>query len=550
MSRNSETSSRISPALSPEQVARLEPFGRRESIARGTVLFDEGDRDIDFFVVLSGSVEIRHSSGDGMRHVVTQGSMQFLGDPSTLSGRAAVVQAYALEDAEVVRIPPDRFHSIIVEDSELSDLFLRTFLERRSALIAGGYGAARVIGSRFSPDTHRIRSFLTRNNQPHTFIDVEKDEGANALLETLGVRVEDTPIVVCGQTQKVVRNPQDARLASHLGFDRINEEEVCDVVVVGAGPAGLAASVYASSEGLSVMAIDSSSPGGQAATSSKIENYLGFPTGISGHELAQRAITQAEKFGTRMANPLQAAALEPDGETYTIRLEDGRRVRGRAVVIATGARYQRLEVDEIDRYENCGVYYGATAMEAELCRDCEVVVVGGGNSAGQGAMHLSRLATKVHILVRRDGLAETMSRYLIRRIEETPNIELHPRSEITRLFGENDRLKAVEYRDGRRGETLRLEAPWVFLFLGAMPCTGWLRGTVALDGKGFIKTGPELAPEELPSRPGYRPTLFESSLPRVYAVGDVRSGSVKRVASAVGEGSIVVQFIHRALGGE
>ncbi len=549
MSRTSETSSRISPALSPEQVARLEPFGRRESIARGTVLFDEGDRDIDFFVVLSGEIEIRHSSGDGMRHVVTQGPMQFLGDPSTLSGRAAVVQACAIEDAEVLRIPPDRFHSIIVEDSELSDLFLRTFLERRSALIAGGYGAARVIGSRFSPDTHRIRSFLTRNNQPHTFIDVEKDEGAGALLETLGVRVDETPIVVCGQG-KVARNPEDARLARYLGFDRINEEEVCDVVVVGAGPAGLAASVYASSEGLSVMAIDSSSPGGQAATSSKIENYLGFPTGISGHELAQRATTQAEKFGTRMANPLQAAALEPDGETYTIRLEDGRRVRGRAVVIATGARYQRLEVDEIDRYENCGVYYGATAMEAELCRDCEVVVVGGGNSAGQGAVHLSRLASKVHILVRRDGLAETMSRYLIRRIEETPNIELHTRSEITRLFGENGRLSAVEYRDSGRGETVRLEAPWVFLFLGAMPCTGWLRGTVTLDGKGFVRTGPELSPEELSARPGYRPTLFESSLPRVYAVGDVRSGSVKRVASAVGEGSIVVQFIHRALGGE
>ncbi len=550
MSRNAETSSRISPALSPEQVARLEPFGQRESIERGTILFEEGQKNIDFFVVLSGEIEIRQSSADGMQPVITQGPMQFLGDPSTLSGRAAVVQAYASEDGEVLRIPPDRFHSLIVEDSELSDLFLRTFLERRSALIAGGYGAARVIGSRFNPDTHRIRSFLTRNNQPHTFIDVEKDEGAGALLETLGVRVDETPIIVCGRGQVVVRNPQDACLARHLGFDRINEEEVCDVVVVGAGPAGLAASVYASSEGLSVMAIDSGSPGGQAATSSKIENYLGFPTGISGHDLAQRAITQAEKFGTRMANPLQAVGLEPDGETYTIRLEDGRRVRGRAVVIATGARYQRLDVDEIDRYENCGVYYGATAMEAELCRDCEVVVVGGGNSAGQGAVHLSRHASKVHILVRRDGLAETMSRYLIRRIEETPNIELHPRSEITRLFGENGRLSAVEYRDRGRGETVRLEAPWVFLFLGAMPCTGWLRGTVALDGKAFVKTGPELLPEELSTRPGYRPTLFESSLPRVYAVGDVRSGSVKRVASAVGEGSIVVQFIHRALGGE
>ena len=550
MSVDPEVSKGISPALTPEQIARLEPFGTREAVGRGTVIFDEGDHHIDFFVVLSGAVEICHvaDSDGGMRHVVTQGPRQFLGDPSTLSGRAAVVQARADDDSVVLRIPPDQFHRIVVEDSELSDLFLRTFLYRRSALIAGGYGSAKVVGSRYSRDTHRIREFLTRNNQPHTFLDLEKDEGVTALLETLGVGVDETPIIVCGLGH-VARNPTDGYLARVLGFDSVNEDEVCDVVVVGAGPAGLAASVYAASEGLSVMAIDRGSPGGQAATSSKIENYLGFPTGISGQELAQRAVTQAEKFGTRMANPVDAVSLEQQGETYAVKLADGRRVRGRSVVIATGAKYQRLEIAECDRYEGCGIYYGATAMESEMCKGADVVVVGGGNSAGQGAVHLAKHARSVHILVRRGGLAETMSRYLIRRIEETPSIHLHARSEITRLIGDGSRLQAVEYQDRGRGETVHLEAPWVFLFLGASPCTAWLRGTLALDDKGFVETGHDIPLEKL-AQPDWRPTLFESSLPRVYAVGDVRSGSVKRVASAVGEGSIVVQFIHRALNGE
>ncbi len=346
MSAAPEVSERISPVLTPEQIARLELIGTRETVGRGTILFDEGDRNIDFFVVLSGAVEICHEGdGDGgMRHVVTQGPGQFLGDPSTLSGRAAVVQARADEDSEVLRISPERFQRIIVEDSELSDLFLRTFLDRRSALIAGGYGSTKVIGSRYSrrhaprsassspATTSRTRSSTSRRMR-----------GPRRCWRASHVGVDATPIIVCRQGQ-VARNPTVECLARHLGFDSVKEDEVCDVVVVGAGPAGLAASVYAASEGLSVMAIDRGSPGGQAATSSKIENYLGFPTGISGQELAQRAITQAEKFGTRMANPVNAGGLEPEGETYAIKLADGRRVRGRSVVIATGARYQRLEV--------------------------------------------------------------------------------------------------------------------------------------------------------------------------------------------------------------
>jgi len=551
MTMNPDLSERISPALTAEQVRRLQSFGTREAVAKGTVLFEEGDRGIDFFVVLKGAVEICHYAEGGMKRVVRPGAGQFIGDPSTLTGRAAVVEARADEESEVLRIRPDRFRRIVVEDSELSDLFLRTFLERRSALIAGGYGSTKVVGSRYSYDTHRIREFLTRNSQPHAFLDVERDENARALLESLGVKIEDTPIVVCGAGH-VVRNPSDRQIAHALGFDSLEETDVCDVVVVGAGPAGLAASVYAASEGLTVTSIDVNAPGGQAGTSSKIENYLGFPYGISGLELAQRAMTQAVKFGTRMANPVEAVALERRGADYEVGFADGRRIRGRSVVIATGAKYQRLEVADAERYRGCGLYYGATAMESEMCAGTDVVVVGGGNSAGQGAVHLAKHAKSVHILVRRAGLAETMSRYLIRRIEQTPNMRLHTRSEIKALCGDGERLQAVDYEDREVGATIHLDAGAVFLFLGARPCTSWLEGTLALDEKGFIKTGSDLKPEDLRAAAGdpeRHPTLFESSLPRVYAVGDVRSGSVKRVASAVGEGSIVVQFIHRALNG-
>ncbi len=549
MSVDQASTKAISPSLTTEQIDRLGPFGAREHVARGTILFDAGQHSIDFFVVLSGEVQICQYDDGAMREIVRTGPGQFVGDPSTLSGRAAVVQARAYEDSDILRIPPEKFRRIVVEDSELSDLFIRTFLERRSALIAGNFGSIKLVGSRFSRETHRIREFLMRNSQPFSFIDVEKDPNVSSLLDSLDVGMDDLPIVLCAE-HGVVRNPSDSTLAHALGFDIVNEAELCDLIVIGAGPAGLATSVYATSEGLSVTAIEANSPGGQAGTSSKIENYLGFPTGISGQELAQRAMTQAVKFGTRMANPIEATALRRKGADYEVQFADGRQVRGRGVVIATGAKYQRLEVADADLYEGCGLYYGATAMESDLCAGLDVVVVGGGNSAGQGAVYLSRHARSVHILIRRDSLDATMSRYLIRRIEETPNIHLHVRSEITRLHGDGKRLQAVDYSDDAAGSTARLETGSVFLFIGARPCTKWLQGTLVLDEKGFIKTGADLLPEDLEGGPGHRPTLFESSLPRVYAVGDVRSGSVKRVASAVGEGSIVVQFVHRALNGE
>ncbi len=436
----------------------------------------------------------------------------------------------------------------MVEDSELSDRFLRSFLLRRAHLIAQGHGSIKVIGSRFSGDTHRLRDFLTKNNQPFTFLDVEKDPGVAALLEQFGVAPDETPIILHRGT-RICKNPSDEEVVHLLGFDAMPEVDLVDVVVVGSGPAGLAASVYAASEGLCVATIDTSAPGGQAGTSSKIENYLGFPTGISGADLASRAAMQAQKFGARMANPVRADRLGREGANYVVGFADGRAIRGRAVVIATGARYRRLDVAGAERFEGSGIYYGATAMESDLCTGCDVVVVGGGNSAGQGAVYLAKGARSVHVVIRRDDLAETMSRYLIRRIEETPNIHLHPRTEVTAVLG-GDHLEQVELTTRGEPGPVRMDVPHLFLFLGAMPCTEWLQGVVAMDDKGFVRTGADLAPEDLDAAdwPGEKPpTLYETSLPRVYAVGDARSGSVKRVASAVGEGSIVVQFIHRAL---
>jgi thioredoxin reductase (NADPH) len=548
MEMDVETKADLSPRLTAEQMRRMVPYGTAERFAPGDQLFDEGDTNIDFFVVLSGAAEILQYEKEGFRLVVRPDAGQFIGDPSTLTGRAAVVQARVCEDSEILRVTPDRFRRIVVEDSELSDIFLRTFLLRRSFLIEEGHSSFQLVGSRFSSDTHRLRDFLIKNNQPFLFLDIERDPGVAALLEGLGVKPDETPIIV-HRDQTICRNPSNEDVAHVLGFDVVATEDLYDVLVVGSGPAGLAASVYAASEGLTVTAIDTSTPGGQAGTSSKIENYLGFPMGISGADLASRAAMQAHKFGARMANPVRAVKLAREGANYRVEFADGRSVHGRSVVIATGARWRRLDVAGADRFEGSGIYYGATAMESDLCVGCDVVVVGGGNSAGQGAVYLAKGARNVHVVIRRNDLAETMSRYLIRRIEETPNIHVHPCTEVTALFGD-DHLKELELTTHGEPRPRRMEVPHLFLFLGALPCTDWLGGTVAMDERGFVKTGTDLSPEEL-ARSGWtgdlRPTLFETSLPRVYAVGDARHGSVKRVASAVGEGSIVVQFIHRAL---
>jgi len=418
---------------------------------------------------------------------------------------------------------------------------------RRVGLLADGHGDATLIGSSHSADTLRLREFLTRNGHPHAYLDVERDKSVQELLDRFHVAVSDVPVLIC-RGDLVLKNPTNAEVAECFGFNRaLDPAKLRDVVVVGAGPAGLAAAVYAASEGLDVLVLETNAPGGQAGTSSKIENYLGFPTGISGEALAGRAITQAQKFGAEISVARTAERLVCDSKkTYEIGLSDGSVVHARTVIVATGVRYRKLELPNLQRFEGVGIHYGATHIEAQLCRDEEVIVVGGGNSAGQAAVFLSGHARHVHMLVRSGGLTETMSRYLIRRIEEIPNITLRTRTEVVALEGE-DRLQGVRWR-GPDGTIEVRPISHVFLMTGGAPHTDWLDGCVARDEKGFVKTGSDLLHDDLVAWPMPRaPHLLETNRPGVFAVGDVRSGSVKRVASAVGEGSICVQLVHRTL---
>lgn len=533
----------ISPALTPAQIDQLRRDGCFETkVKKGQVVVEYGERDFPFYVVLEGGLDVLNEDDV----LVTQhGLNQFFGDPHSLSGRGSVVRLVAHQDSLLLGMAQDGLKKLIVERSELSDIILRAFLNRRAALIRGNISFVRLIGSRFSQDTHRIREFLTKNAQPFVWMDIEADEAVSELLETFHVGIEDTPVVLC--SRRVHRNPTNNEIATWLGLDRLNEEEIADVVVVGAGPAGLAATVYAASEGLRVVTVDTSGPGGQAGTSSKIENYLGFPSGISGQELADRALLQAQKFGATLASARQAVSLDCAGPIYKINFTDGSQLSARAIVIATGAHYRKLGLQELPAFEGRGVYYGATAMECMICKNSTAIVVGGGNSAGQACVFLSGIAKQVYLLVRGDGLEATMSRYLIRRIEETPNIELRIHSEISALEGD-DHLDSVTIRCKRTGASEKLPAAALFSMVGAVPNTEWLSGCIKLDDKGFVVTGRDLEEEDLEGwSAGRRPFSYETSKPRIFAVGDVRSDSTKRVATSVGEGSACVSFIHRAL---
>jgi thioredoxin reductase (NADPH) len=439
--------------------------------------------------------------------------------------------------------------SLIQTDSELSDIFLRAFILRRVELITRGVGDVVLIGSIHSLDSLRIKEFLTRNGHPYSYIDLDRNAEVQDLMDRFSVSVKDLPVLIC-RGEVVLRNPTNQEIASCLGFNvGIDQTHVRDVIVVGAGPAGLAAAVYAASEGLDVLVLESNSPGGQAGSSSKIENYLGFPTGISGQELAGRAYTQAQKFGAQLLIAKDAKRLACERKPYAIEIDNHERVPARAVVIATGAQYRKLPLENLAQFEGAGVYYGATHLEAQLCGNDEVIVVGGGNSAGQASVFLAQTATRVYMLVRSGGLAASMSRYLIRRIEESPNIELRVWTEIITLEG-SDHLERVQWRDNRTGQIETHNIGHVFSMTGAIPNSHWLKGCVAVDSQGFIKTGSDLSNEELlASRwPLARaPFLLETSLPGVFAVGDVRGGNIKRVASAVGEGSIAVSFVHQVL---
>ncbi len=531
------------PVLSDAQVARVARVAAQADFAPGSLVFGEGDTETPFFVVLEGEIEVLTPQGSREAVVTVHRRHEFTGEVTLLTGRRTLVRGRATVQTRVLRLDPAQFRSMVQTDSELSEIIMRAFILRRVGLFLENVSDVVVLGSRHSASTLRLQEFLTRNGYPHRYVDVDSDPEVQALLDGLRLRVSDVPVLICGE--RVLRDPSNAEVAESLGLNApIVSGALLDVVIVGAGPAGLAAAVYAASEGLEVLVVEATAPGGQAGTSSKIENYLGFPTGISGQALAQRALIQAEKFGARLSIAKSAIQLLCGQLPYRVELEGGETVSARAIVIATGAEYRRLEIPELERYEGVGVYYGASYLEAQLCTGEEVIVVGGGNSAGQAATFLSQTSRHVHVLIRGPSLSASMSRYLIRRIEDTPNITLHPNTQITAFIGD-DSLEEVTWETAG----VRTVAPirYVFSMTGAKPNTDWLRGCLRLDEKGFVITGVDLGVGNWvqgAARPSYQ---FETSLRNVFAVGDVRAGSVKRVASSVGEGSACVQVIHHAI---
>ncbi len=545
------TSSRIEkifPKLTPAQIDRIAAHGRIRSVQPGEVLIEQGDTSVPFFVVITGEVEIVRPFDAYETLVTVHGSGEFTGEVNMLSGRRSLVRARATKPGKVIELNHQQMLTLVQTDAELSDILMRAFILRRVELIAAGVGDIILIGSTHSASTLRIKEFLMRNGHPYSYIDLERDSDVQNMLDNFKISASEIPVLIC-RGQLALRNPSNQQIADCLGFNEsVDQTHVRDLVVIGAGPSGLAAAVYGASEGLDVLVLETSSPGGQAGSSSKIENYLGFPTGITGQELAARAYLQAQKFGAHMLIA-KATQLICDRKPYVIELENGARISTRTVVIATGVQYRKLPLENLSRFEGAGVYYGATFVEAQLCGGEEVIVVGGGNSAGQAAVFLAQTAKRVYMLVRSAGLAASMSRYLIRRIENSPTITLRPQTEIVALEGDNH-LNSAYWCNGKTGQTEKHEISHIFVMTGADPNTRWLNGCMALDSKGFIKTDPDLLPEDLGAagwpltRPPY---LFETSLPGVFAVGDVRGGSIKRVASAVGEGSIAISFIHKVL---
>jgi thioredoxin reductase (NADPH) len=532
------------PQLGEQQVAALEQHGERRRVTDGDVLFRAGDPSYDFFVVLEGLVETLEEIAGEKRRIAVHGPGRFLGDLNLLSGGGPFFTAVARGPGEVLAMSPQALREVLSEDPALGDLVLRAYLLRRSFFIELGVGN-KLVGSSHSADTRRLRDFLARNRVPHEWIDLEHDEQAERVLVALGVTPEQTPIAIChGET--VLHNPSNAELAAALGLRPTQRPEPSvDLLVVGAGPAGLAASVYGASEGLRTVTVDAVATGGQAATSSRIENYLGFPAGLSGAELAERAALQARNFGATIVVPGEAASLSfEDGDGIAVRLGDDEPVTARSLVLATGARYRKLEVPRLEELEGNGVYYAATLMELPLCLGRPVVVVGGGNSAGQATVYFSEYASRVWLVVRGTDLGENMSRYLVDRIGRAKRVDVLLHSEVRELLGDRE-LEGVVVEDTISGERRTLETNALFVFIGADPCTTWLADALALDRHGFVLTGHDLG--GAPCADGRDPFLLETSRAGVFAAGDVRSGSVKRVASAVGEGAMAVQFVHRYL---
>ena len=539
------------PVLTTAQIDRLRPLAEQRTVNCGDILYRPGEVGVSLYILLSAHVEVVQPDMSGERYFATFQPGMFTGESAMIAGQKMIVLARVTTAGEVLEIRPDALRTIVARDGELAELFLRAFMLRRLSLIRKQLGNVALIGSRHSADSMRLREFLGRNGHPYTFVDLDTDSSAQDLLDRLYIRIEEVPIVICnGET--VLRNPSTMEMAKCLGLNQgIDQSLLRDLIVVGAGPAGLAAAVYGASEGLDVLVVETHAPGGQAGTSSRIENYLGFPMGISGQELAANAKVQALKFGARMAVAHSVTELRCRRTPYELVLDDGSLLFARSVVIATGARYNKPAVAGIDRFAGNGVHYGATYLEAQLCEDEDVVVVGGGNSAGQAAVFLAQTARKVYMLVRGPDMASTMSRYLIQRILNNPAIELHCNTELTELAG-STHLQEARWREKVTQTTSCFHIHHVFIMAGASPNTAWLGDCVALDEKGFVLTGPDLpladasnADRRWPlSRP---PQRLESSLPGIFVVGDVRAGSIKRVASAVGEGANAVSLVHRFL---
>ena len=533
------------PTLTSAQINRIRAVSSTRQTRAGEILFAPGATTVPFFVLLSGHMEIVQPDLAGERPVAQHGPGEFTGEMTMISGQRCLVLGRVTEPGEFLELDGEGLRSLISRDAELSEIFMRAFILRRLELVQRGLGNLILLGSRYSAKTLELREFLTRNGHPYSYVDLDTDKTSQDLLDRFEVKRDEVPVVIC-MSHGVMRNPSIPRLAECLGFNsRVDESQVHDLIIVGAGPSGLAAAVYGASEGLDVLVIETAAPGGQAGSSSKIENYLGFPIGVSGQELATRALTQAEKFGANMMIACNVVKLDCARRPYKVVLDNGKTLSARTIIIATGAQYTKPPFPNLRKFEGQGIYYGATFMESQLCDGEDVVVVGGGNSAGQAAVFLSQTAHKVHMLVRSGQLSDTMSRYLIQRLEQNPNVELHFKTEITNLDGGNH-LECVTWRDSD-GRTSVRDIRHVFIMAGASPRTDWLQGCLALDDKGFILTGQDVNAAGQTS-PGSAPTqMLETSLPGVFAVGDVRSGNVKRVASAVGEGSIAISLVHRAL---
>jgi thioredoxin reductase (NADPH) len=532
------------PRLDDEQRARVRAVGEVLPIAAGDILFRDGDSHYDFYVVESGAVAIVRGYGDENHVIAVHGPHRFLGELNLLTGSRVSLTAVVRDAGQVIRVPLGALRTLVSEDEEMSNLILRAMLARRSILIEVG-GGVRIVGSRYTQASRRVREFLGRNRVPYQWVDLEDDEEADALLAAVGVSPAETPVLVGGEA--VLRNPSNAELARALGLGaRGSAPPLCDLIIIGGGPAGLAAAVYGASEGLDTQAVDAVAFGGQASTSSRIENYLGFPSGISGSELAERASLQARKFGARLMVPAAALALRRENGHFAIELDTGEAVRGRAVIAATGAQYRKLDIPDLERWEGVGLYYAATAIEAQMCFGDPVLIVGGGNSAGQAAMFLSQRSARCTLMIRGDDLAKSMSRYLVDEIERRPRVEVVTGAEVVALHGEPG-LESVTVRDTRTGEHRSVAAKGLFVFIGASPHTTWLRGSVAMDEHGFLLTGRDVPGEDLAAYVDEAPFFLETSLRGFFAVGDVHSGSIKRVASAVGEGSMAVRLAYQRL---